>query len=150
MKIIIDADGCPVTKLTVEIAKKFDISVLVVCDTAHLTQIEGAQCLTVDKGADSADFMIVNKADCSDIIVTQDYGLAAMCLSKKAVAINQNGLIYSNENIDSLLMQRHINKKIRQGGGKTAHAKKRTQQQNDKFAATLTRLLEEYINGKGN
>ena len=46
-------------------------------------------------------------------MVTQDYGVAAMILGKGAYGIHQNGKWYTNENIDRMLMERHLAKKAR-------------------------------------
>ena len=74
MNILIDADGCPVVDLTLQIAKQFGIPVIILCDTSHQIEREGAQTLVFDKGADSVDFALVNRVKPSDIVVTQDYG----------------------------------------------------------------------------
>ena len=118
MKLMIDADGCPVVALAVKTAEKYGVRCVLVCDTAHTFSNVSAEIITVSQGADSADFRIVNLLDTGDIVVTQDYGLAAMCLAKKATALNQNGLIYSEKNMDELLLSRHIHKKVRRAGGR--------------------------------
>ena len=80
MTILIDADGCPVVDLTLQIAKQFDVPVIILCDTFHQIEREGVQTLVFDKGADSVDFALVNRVKPSDIVITQDYELASMCL----------------------------------------------------------------------
>ena len=110
MNILIDADGCPVVDLTLQIAKRFGISVIILCDTSHQIEREGAQTLVFDKGADSVDFALVNQVKPGDIVVTQDYGLASMCLAKCARVLNQNGLKYTVDNIDALMLRRYENK----------------------------------------
>ena len=92
MTILIDADGCPVVDLTLQIAKQFSIPVIILCDTSHQIEREGAQTLVFDKGSDSVDFALVNRVKPGDVVVTQDYGLASMCLAKCARVLNQNGL----------------------------------------------------------
>lgn len=144
MKLVIDADGCPVVSLAVKVAEKYDVHCVLVCDTAHVFSGISAEIITVSQGADSADFRIVNLIDSNDIVVTQDYGLAAMCLAKNAQALNQNGLIYSQENIDELLLSRHIHKKVRRGGGRLKGPKKRTPQQDEAFQRALIKLLENH------
>ncbi|MBE6873600.1 MAG: YaiI/YqxD family protein [Ruminococcus albus] len=144
MRIFIDADGCPVVRLTVSIAKKHHIPVTIVCDTSHDFSGYDAKVITVDKGADSADFKLVNMISAGDIAVTQDYGLAAMCLSKRAHALNQNGIVYTNDNIDSMLMTRHLNKKLICSGKHPKGPKKRTDAQNDSFAEALEELIAKY------
>ena len=145
MKLVIDADGCPVVALAVKTAEKYGVRCVLVCDTAHTFSDVPAEIITVSQGADSADFRIVNLLDAGDIVVTQDYGLAAMCLAKNATAINQNGLIYSEKNMDELLLSRHIHKKVRRAGGRMKGKKKRTMQQDESFDKALTVLLEERI-----
>ena len=141
MRIFIDADGCPVVKLTIDIAARHGIEVTIVCDTSHEYSGCDADVITVDKGADSADFKLVNMMSAGDIAVTQDYGLAAMCLSKRAFALNQNGIVYTNDNIDSMLMSRHLNKKLIRSGKHLKGPKKRTSSQNESFAAALESLI---------
>jgi len=141
MTILIDADGCPVVDISIKIAKQYGVDCLILCDTSHLFEREGVRTITVSKGADSVDFMLVNKVRPGDIVVTQDYGLAAMCLARLAIPIRQDGLIYSNDNIDALLQERHTAKKIRMSGGRTKGSSKRTAKQDKDFAEALRKLL---------
>ena len=120
MKILIDADGCPVVKQTTQIAKENNIEVVIFCDTSHIINSDYAQIITVSKGADSVDFALVNEVKSDDIVVTQDYGLAAMVLSKGGKAITQNGMIISDSNLELLLTSRYESKKARMSG---AHLK---------------------------
>lgn len=143
MKIIIDADACPVTDITLEIARERNIPCTIVCDNAHYIVRDSAETVVVDKGADSADLKIANTVSRGDIVVTQDYGLAALILGKGGRAINQNGLIFNNENIENLLYSRFVNKKIRLSGGRTRGPSKRTPENDRAFRAGLIRLLEE-------
>ena len=143
MKILIDADGCPVVDSTIACAGRKGLTVLLICDTAHVFEREGAQTVTVSKGADSADFRLVNLVEKGDIVITQDYGLAAMALARQAQVLNQNGMRYTHENIDALLLARHTARKIRMGGGRLKGPAKRTRAQDDAFREALCALLEE-------
>ena len=142
MNILIDADGCPVVDLTLQIAKRFGISVIILCDTSHQIEREGAQTLVFDKGADSVDFALVNRVKPSDIVITQDYGLASMCLAKRVRVLNQNGLEYTADNMDALMLRRYENKKLLRAGRHRKGSPKRTKAQDEAFASTLTSLLE--------
>jgi len=142
MKILIDADGCPVVDTTVLVAKKNDIECIILCDTSHVFEKEGATTLTFSKGADSVDFALVNRISAGDIVITQDYGLAAMCLSRNAVVLNQDGMEYTGDNIDALLFARHTARKIRSSGGRLKGPSKRTAVQDQAFEKALTLLLE--------
>ncbi|MDL2233172.1 YaiI/YqxD family protein [Ruminococcaceae bacterium OttesenSCG-928-L11] len=141
MTILIDADGCPVVDITVRIAVKHKIDCIILCDTAHFLEKPGAKTITVSKGADSVDFALVNMVKPGDIVVIQDYGLAAMCLARRAVPINQNGMVYTNSNIDALLNERHTSKKIRMAGGRLKGPSKRTAEQDAAFEHKLRELI---------
>ncbi|WP_305303273.1 YaiI/YqxD family protein [Romboutsia ilealis] len=138
MKILIDADGCPVVDIAINLGKKYNIKTVIMCDTSHIINKVGVETVILSKGSDSVDFALVNKMSKDDIIITQDYGLAAMVLSKGGYPINQNGLIYSNENIDQLLFTRHLSKKIRNSG-------QRTKDDDTKFKEGLIYLIEKII-----
>jgi len=142
MQILIDADGCPVVDITIKTAKKYNVPVVILCDTSHSIFRDWAKTVTVSKGSDSVDFAIANMVKKGDIVVTQDYGLAAMCLARNAVPISQNGLIYSDKNIDALLFARHTAKKIRMSGGRLKGGAKRTAEQDQAFEQALIILLE--------
>lgn len=142
MKILIDGDGCPVIDLTIKVARKYNIEVIIFCDTAHMIEKLGVQTILIQKGMDAVDFVIANKVHREDIVVTQDYGLAAMILSKRAAAINQNGFIYTEGNIDQLLFRRHVVKVARKSGARLKGPKKRTEEDNIKFKESLINLCE--------
>lgn len=143
MKILVDADGCPVVEETIRTAKRFSLPVLLVCDTSHEMQRQGAETLIVSKGADSADFALVGRAKRGDIVVTQDYGLAAMALARGARPVNQDGMRYTRENIDALLMDRHLSAKARRAGGRTRGPSRRRPEQDEAFLRELEALCRE-------
>ncbi len=141
MTILIDADGCPVVDIVVRLAIANNIDCIIICDTSHVFEKPGAKTITVSKGSDSVDFTLVNMVKHDDIVITQDYGLAAMCLAKKAVTINQNGMVYTNNNIEGLLNERYTSKKIRMSGGRLKGPSKRTAEQDVAFETTLQGIL---------
>lgn len=144
MKLLIDADGCPVVDNAVRLAKRYGVEVLILCDTAHVFEKDGAQTITVSKGADSVDYALVNRVSPGDLVVTQDYGLAAMCLAKRAIPLNQNGLVYTNDNIDALLLFRHTAREIRSAGGRLkGNAKRNRKEQDAAFEAALKQLIRQ-------
>ncbi len=146
MRILIDSDGCPVVDIAVKMAKLKNFDCIIICDTSHVFEKNGAETITVSKGVDSVDFVLVNMAQRGDIVVTQDYGLAAMCLARGAVPVSQDGMVYNDNNILSLLSQRAMAKKIRMSGGRLKGNAKRTAEQDKAFAQKLKELLsmEEY------
>lgn len=142
MKIIIDADACPVVDIAVGIAKERNLECILVCDNTHFIQKDGAETIIVDKGADSADCKIANLTEKGDIVITQDYGLAALVLGKGGKSLNQNGLIYSDTNIENLLFTRFIGKKERMAGNRTKGPKKRTSQNDADFIKAFNLCLD--------
>lgn len=142
-RVLIDADGCPVVDEAVELCGRFGVECLILCDTSHHFEKAGARTLVVSKGADSVDFALVNLLQRGDIVVTQDYGLAAMCMARDARILNQDGMEYTAQNIDSLLLARHTAKKIRDAGGRLKGPRKRLPEQDQAFCDKLGALLRE-------
>ncbi|MDV6378051.1 YaiI/YqxD family protein [Sporosarcina sp. GW1-11] len=142
--ILVDADGCPVINETIAVAKEYDLPCILICDTAHEMHREGAETITVSKGADAVDFVLVNRIKKGDIVVTQDYGLAAMALAKQGLPLDQNGRWFTNENIDQLLAARHKAQKIRRAGGRLRGPKKRTADQTEDFVLSLRKLCDTF------
>ena len=143
MKIYVDADACPVTRIAEQIAKKHNIPVTLLCDTNHVLTSDYSEVKIIGAGADAVDFALINLCKRSDIVVTQDYGVAAMALGKGAYAIHQSGKWYTNENIDQMLMERHLNKKARRASGKNhlKGPKKRTKEDDDRFRESFEKLI---------
>lgn len=145
MKIIIDGDACPSISIIENIAKKYNIEVLIFCDINHYIKSDYSEVKVVDSGFQSVDMYVVNTVKNSDIVITQDYGVAAMCLPKKAYVLNPKGYIYTEKNIDRLLEERHMSKKIRRGGGRTINPRKRTKEDDIRLIDNLKKLIEKSI-----
>lgn len=144
--ILIDADACPVVNETIRIAEHFGFRCILICDTAHEMHRDGAETIIVSKGADAVDFVLVNRVQKDDIVVTQDYGLAAMVLAKKGHPIDQNGRLYTEDNIDQLLYARHTAQKVRMAGGRLRGPKKRSKESDLKFEESLKKLCTQLVN----
>lgn len=144
MHILVDADACPVVRIVEKIAKQNHIPCILLCDTNHVLTSDYSEVKVVGAGADAVDYALINICHKGDVVVTQDYGVAAMALSKGAFAIHQSGKWYTDANIDQMLMERHMAKKARMGKGKH-HIKgpaKRTEEDNKRFEESLRQLLE--------
>ena len=147
MKVLIDADACPVVSIAADLCEKYAVSCILLCDTAHMIHRDNAQTEVFDKGADSVDFAIANRVSPGDLVITQDYGLASMCLARKARILHQDGWEYTQWNIDALLLQRHESRQFRAAGGHTKGPKKRTAQQDAAFSEAMTKLLQTMSQG---
>lgn len=144
MQIYVDADACPVVKIIERTAKKYEIEVTLLCDTNHVLQSDYSDVIVVGAGADAVDFKLVTLCKKGDIVCTQDYGVAAMVLGKGCFCIHQNGRWYTNDNIDELLMQRHIAKKARRTSKKN-HFKGqagRTKEDDIRFEESFEKLIK--------
>lgn len=142
MKILIDADGCPVVDIAVNLSRQYQKECLILCDTAHEIRREGIKTLVFDKGADSVDFAIANRVSGNDVVITQDYGLASMCLAKGARVLHHDGWEYTQYNIDALLFQRYASREYRAAGGRTKGPSKRKNTMDKVFSDALRKLLE--------
>lgn len=143
MKILVDADACPVVTIVEEIAEKYGIPVILLCDTNHVLRSEYSEIKIIGAGADAVDFALVGICEKGDLVVTQDYGVAAMILGKGAYGIYQSGKWYTNENIDQMLIERHLSKKARRSKSKH-HIKgpaKRTAEDDRRFRESLEQLI---------
>jgi uncharacterized protein YaiI (UPF0178 family) len=142
VKILVDADACPVKDIIVRLAKERSIPVIMFIDTSHVLDDGYSKVVVVEKGKDSVDIALINKVEKNDMVVTQDFGVATMAMSKKAYALNQNGLIFDESNIDRLLFERYLSQKVRRSGGRTSNARKRTTEDNEKFEKSFILLYE--------
>ena len=143
MQIFVDADACPVVDIVERIAEKHNISVTLLCDTNHILISHTSEVIVVGAGADAVDYKLISICHRGDIVVSQDYGVAAMAHGKGAYAIHQSGKWYTNENIDQMLMERHLNKKARRSSHKNhiKGPKKRTGEDDERFAKSFEKLV---------
>ena len=150
MHIYVDADACPVVDIIEDKARKYKVSVTLLCDTNHVLSSAYSEVMLVGAGADAVDYKLISICHKGDIVVSQDYGVAAMALGKGAYAIQQSGKWYTNDNIDRMLMERHLNKKARRNSNK-AHLKgpkKRTKKDDERFSESFEKLIQKAFGSK--
>ena len=145
MRIFVDADACPVVKIIEKIAKKYSVGVTLLCDTNHILQSNYSEVRIIGAGADAVDYALVNMIKKGDVAVTQDYGVAAMVLTKGGFCIHQSGRIFTDDNIGGLLMDRHLAKKARMSNSKhhIKGPKKRTNDDDKHFEEAFEKLIAE-------
>ena len=141
MRVLVDADACPVIYIIEKVSKANAINVILFADTSHILTSGYCETRVIEKGKDSVDTALINEMKKDDVVVTQDYGVAALALAKKGKAISQDGLIFDETNIDGLLLARHVNQQIRRGGGKMPNNKKRTKENDKAFERNFVNLL---------
>ena len=143
MQIFVDADACPVVGIVEKVAKEHNLPVTLLCDTNHVLSSDYSEVIVVGAGADAVDYKLISICHRGDIVVSQDYGVAAMALGKSAYAIHQSGKWYTNENIDQMLMERHLNKKARRASGKNhlKGSRKRTAEDDEHFRESFEKMI---------
>lgn len=144
MTVIIDADACPVTGICEKICREKGIAVIAVCDTSHIINSEYMEIKVVDKGSGSADIAIVNLCKKSDIVITQDYGVASMALGKGSYVLHQSGMEYTHQNIENLMEMRHVASEFRRKNSKhhLKGPKKRTKEDDERFTSSFLAILK--------
>ena len=149
MRVFVDADACPVVGIIEKVAREHNVPVTLLCDTNHVLSSAYSEVIVVGAGADAVDYKLISICHKGDIVVSQDYGVAAMALGKGAYAIHQSGKWYTNENIDQMLMERHLNKKARRASRKN-HLKgprKLTSEDNERFRESFEKMIQVLQNG---
>lgn len=147
MRILVDADACPVVSQVEQIAREYKIPVTLLCDTNHVLHSDYSEVRTIGAGKDAVDLALINLSHRGDIVVTQDYGVAALALGKGAAAIHQSGRWYTDKNIDGLLAERAMSQKARRAHSKH-HLKgprKRTAEDDERFSASFRKLIEHQL-----
>ena len=121
----------------------YNIKTTLLCDTNHVLYSDYSEVIVVGAGADAVDYKLISLCHRGDIVVSQDYGVAAMALSKGAYSIHQSGRWYTDENIDRMLMERHLNKKARRSSHKNhiKGPKKRTEEDDERFAQSFEKMI---------
>ena len=144
MRVVVDADSCPVKQEIVSTAHRFEVSVLMVASFNHrLVESEGVSVVRVDSSSQSADLFIANHISSGDIVVTQDYGLAALAIAKCCDVLSPRGESYDTGNIDYLLERRHEKAKARRAGKHSKGPKPFSDEDREQFQQKLTKLLEQ-------
>ncbi len=148
MKILVDADACPVKDIIEEVASSFNLEVYMIIDTSHELYSNYSSIIQVSKAPDAADLALFNRTEAGDIVVTHDYGVACMVLGKKAYAISFNGKWFTDKNIDVLMFERHVAAKQRRNGIHSCSMKKRTKEDDLRFKESFTRLCVYALNNR--
>lgn len=141
INILVDADACPTIDIIEKVSSQFNIPVVYITDTAHYIT-SSHQVIVVDQGKDSADYKLLELTNKDSIVITQDYALAGLCLTKQAVVLHTNAFIIDNNNVNQLLNSRYLNQKARQAKQKTTNPKKRKEETNLKFKELLIDIIK--------
>lgn len=145
MKIYVDADAMPSIDIIEDTARQYQIPCVFVSDDSHQLTSSYSTIITVSKGYQSVDMWLINHLQNGDIVMTQDYGVAVLALTNFAKVMNPKGMIYTNDNIDTLLEQRHQNQKLIRQKKYLKGPKKRTIQDEEQLKKSLIQCIEEQL-----
>jgi len=148
MKILIDGDACPKTvlQLCLKYGRHYGIPVWTVASFNHV--VDSDYHIVVGDAPQETDLKVVNLTEEGDLVITQDIGLAALVMAKKAKALSPHGREYRPELMSTLLEERELKAKYRRGGGRTKGPSKRTSQEDQQFEVVLDSLLREMVSAK--
>lgn len=147
-RILVDGDGCPVIDITVKVARQHDCPLIIFTNYSHRVEVNYGEVKKVDVASQAVDMKIANATGEGDIVITQDYGLAALVLGKKAVVLNNSGSRFTHDNIDNLLAKRHHYAKLRRAGRRHPNQSKRSTREDEKFKLALKQAIEAEICSK--
>jgi len=145
---MVDADSCPVREIIVKVAGRYGLPVIMFIDTSHVIDDGYSEVVTVDKGRDSVDIALINRAAQGDIIVTGDYGVAALALARGAFPLHHKGHVIDSWNIEQHLNERHLSGKIRRSGGRTTNPRARTKEDDRRFEEAFNSLCADAQEGR--
>jgi hypothetical protein len=145
MRILVDGDGCPVISIITEVAAEMNLELIVYTDLNHQHQLDYGTLKVVDQGFQSVDMILCNQIKPGDIVITSDYGLAALALSRKALVLGFSGRKFTEQNIERLLAKRHRQFKERRRSGRHTSHKKRSKEDDRRFKNKLLEILSENL-----
>lgn len=144
MRILVDADACPVKDEIIRVAQKYELEVLYFVDVNHQLSSEYAEIFVVDQGADSVDLALINQMLAEDIVISQDYGVASLAIGKGGYVMLPSGKELHQDNIDMHMFERHISREERKRGRRGSRHKKRTANDNERFEQALDIVIHKY------
>ncbi len=141
--IRVDADACPVAvRFTLErVARRRRLDLVFYIDENHELYPEYGRVAQVGQGHDAVDMALINDVISGDLVVTQDYGLAALVLARRACAIHPSGRVFTDDNIDRLLFERHLSAKARRAGQRVSSPRRRRTADDKSFEEQLLSML---------
>src|SRR3954469_10690911 len=120
VRILVDADACPVKEEVYKVAWRRGVAVKVVSNQRlRVPEHELIERVVVSDKFDAADDWIVEAADAKTVVITGDILLADRCLKKGATVIGHNGKPFTSASIGGAIATRAIMADLRAGAGVT-------------------------------
>jgi uncharacterized protein YaiI (UPF0178 family) len=142
-KVWVDADACPrrVMAILKELQESIGFELMTVSSFNH--HHLGVNHLVVGDEDQATDLAIINRVTPGNIVITQDWGLAAMVLGKRAEAISPTGYIFSERSMDFMLEERHLKASLRRSGNRTKGPAARTDEDDRRFRKAVCQVLSD-------
>lgn len=120
IRIVIDADACPVKDETFKVAAGHGLHTLVVANSwMNLPRDPAIERVVVPEGLDVADDWIAERAAPGQIVITADIPLAARCVKAGATVLAPNGRAFTEATIGAALATRNLMDSLRSAGETT-------------------------------
>jgi uncharacterized protein YaiI (UPF0178 family) len=142
VRILVDADACPVKEEVYKVAFRREVPVRVVSNSwLRVPAHPLIERVVVSNAFDAADVWIAQHADASAIVITGDILLADRCLKEGATVIGHNGKPFTAASIGGAIATRAIMADLRAGAGVTAGPAPFTRADRSRFLQALDEAL---------
>ena len=141
MRVLVDADACPVLEIVRRLCARDGVPVITVSSFRH--NIGGEGHIMVGPEPQAADMAIINRTQRGDLVVTQDWGLAGLALARGAHAISPWGHRFRDDEMDGRLAQRALHARLRRGGVRLPGPRRRTAADDASFEQALQAVLRQ-------
>jgi hypothetical protein len=117
VRILVDADACPVKDEIYKVAFRREVSVKVVSNSRiRVPEHPLVERVLVSDAFDAADDWIAEQANSRAVVITGDILLADRCLKKGATVLGSTGKPFTTASIGSAIATRAIMADLRAGG----------------------------------
>lgn len=142
MKILVDADACPVKDETQRVAERYDVMVKIVSNGGmRPSRNPLVETVVVAAGADVADDWIADHCEEHDIVVTSDIPLAARILERKGIPLGPTGKVFTRDSIGMALAMRDLKQQIREANQSQTFNRSFDQRDRSNYLQALDRLV---------
>lgn len=143
LKLLVDADACPVKDEVYVVATRYRIPVALVANARmYVPEGFGVEMVVVGGSPDAADDWIAENASTGDVVVTADIPLASRCLAVGAHVLGTNGRPFTEDSIGSALATRELKSQLREMGLQSGGPRPLTSKDRSRFLSKLDELVQ--------
>ena len=143
VRIVVDADGCPVKDEVAKVAKRLNLQVTFVANRAmRIPQGKGFRLEVVPELFDAADDWIAENCDARTVVICGDIPLASRCVAAGANVVDPRGRILDEESVGEALARRDLSTHLRDLGLPTKGPAPFTPRDRSSFLQAMDRVLQ--------